>query len=265
MSGRNPRVQRVRRLARRRRDRAAERAFVVEGPHAVAAALDAGVALDEVLYEAGADDALVARARAAGVAVFELEPGTLAKVSDAVTPQPVVAVAPWCDADVDAVVKAAIAGGDPRHVVVLHDVRDPGNVGTLLRTAEASGAAGLIVSGQSVDVFSPKCVRSSAGALFHLPVAVVDDGAVLVGHLREAGLRVIGADAGAPTSYDQCALLGAVALFLGNEAAGLPPDLLAAMDGLVSIPIDGRAESLNVAAAGAVLCFEAARQRRTHP
>lgn len=224
--------------------------------------------LDEVLYEAGADEGLLARALAAGVAVLELEAGTLAKVTDAVTPQPVVAVAPWCDAEVDAVVHAAVGdAAGPRHVVVLHDVRDPGNVGTLLRTAEASGAAGVIVSGQSVDVFSPKCVRSSAGALFHLPVAVAvatNDGVALVEQLQAAGLRVIGAEGSALDPYDECPLDGAVALFLGNEAAGLPPDLLAAMDGAVSIPIAGRAESLNVAAAGAVLCFEAARQRRAH-
>lgn len=263
LSARNPRVQRARRLARRRRERTAERAFVLEGPHVVGAALDAGLALDEVFVEAGVDAALVERARAAGSPVHQLEPGTLARVTDAVSPQPVLAVAPWCDADLSVVIAAADPQGErPRPVVVLHDLRDPGNVGTLLRTAEASGAGGVVVSGHSADVFNPKCVRASVGALFHLPVALVDDGVAVLGELHDAGMTVVGTDAAAPSAYDRHDLTGALALVLGNEAAGLPPDVSAAVDQVVSIPIDGRAESLNVAAAGAVLCFEAARQRR---
>ena len=233
---------------------------MLEGPHVVASALDAGIEVEELFFEAGADQALVARARQAGIAVHELERGTLARITDAVSPQPVLAVAPWCTADLDAVVGG---GADLRRpVVVLHELRDPGNVGTLLRTAEASGAAGVVICGQSADIFNPKCVRASAGALFNLPVAVVGDGHEAVSRLRDAGLRIVGTDAAATMAYDRCDLAGAVALLLGNEASGLPPDLLAVVDELVSIPIEGRAESLNVAAAGAVLCFEAARRRR---
>ena len=262
LAARNPRVQRVRRLARRRRERVDERAFVLEGPHVVEAALAAGIELEAVFHEAAAVD-LADRARALGVAVHELEPGTLARVTDAVTPQPVIAVAPWCDAPLGAVLGAACPDrGAVRPVVVLLDVRDPGNAGTLLRTAEASGAAGVVVAGQSVDVFNPKCVRASAGALFHLPVALVGDVASALAALHEGGLRTIGTAADGPIDYDHCDLTGPVALLLGNEAAGLPAGVQAAVDQVVAIPIEGRAESLNVAAAGAVLCFEAARQRR---
>lgn len=263
LAARNPRVQRVRRLARRRRERVDERAFVLEGPHVVEAALEAGIELEAVFHEVGADAALMDRARASGVDVHELEPGTLARVTDAVTPQPVLAVAPWCDVPLEAVLAAAAPGdGLARPLVVLLEVRDPGNAGTLLRTAEASGAAGVVVAGQSVDVFNPKCVRASAGALFHLPVALVADVTSALTTLHEAGLRTIGTAADGPVDYDRCDLTGPVALLLGNEAAGLPAGVQAAADQVVSIPIEGRAESLNVAAAGAVLCFEAARQRR---
>lgn len=263
LAARNPRVQRVRRLARRHRERVDERAFVLEGPHVVEAALAAGIELEAVFHEADAAVDLADRARALGVAVHELEPGTLARITDAVTPQPVVAVAPWCDSPLDAVLGAARPDdGEPRPVVVLVDVRDPGNAGTLLRTAEASGAAGVVVAGQSVDVFNPKCVRASAGALFHLPVALVADVTAALTTLRSGGLRTVGTAADAALAYDHCYLTGPVALLLGNEAAGLPAEVLAEVDQVVAIPIEGRAESLNVAAAGAVLCFEAARQRR---
>lgn len=259
-------MQRVRRLARRRRDRAGERAFLVEGPHAVAAALDAGATLDDLLYEPAPDhDAevaeLVERARSAGVAVAALVPGTLARVTDAVTPQAVVAVAAWCDVPIDEVVAGATApGAGP--VVVLHDVRDPGNVGTLVRTAEAAGASGVVVAGTSADVFGPKAVRSSAGAVFHVRLTVAPEPSAALESLTTAGTRVIATAADAPTRHEDADLTGPIALVLGNEAEGLPDEVLVRVDERVAIPIEGRAESLNVAAAGAVLCFEAARQRR---
>ncbi|MCB1004878.1 MAG: RNA methyltransferase [Acidimicrobiales bacterium] len=232
---------------------------MLEGPHVVAAALEAGLAVDEVFHEHGADPAVLERARGRAVPVHELEPGTLARISDAVSPQPVLAVAPWCDVALDRI--AAEAGERP--VVVLHELADPGNVGTLVRTAEAAGAAGVVVSGRAADVFGPKAVRASAGALFHVPVAVAPAVDEVVARLRSAGLRLLGTAADAATPYDREPLTGPLALFLGNEADGLPAPVRAALDRTVAVPIDGRAESLNVAAAGAVLCFEAARQRRS--
>ena len=237
----------------------------MEGPHALAAALDAGAELVDVLHEpvddGGEVAGLVARAAAAGVPTAELAPGTIARVADAVTPQPVVAVARWCDVGLDELVAAAVApGAGP--VLVLDDVRDPGNVGTLLRTAEASGAAGVVVAGESTDVFGPKAVRSSAGAVFHVPVTVAPEVTAALDALAAGGLRLLGADADAATTHDDADMTGPVALVLGNEGAGLSDAVRARIDERVAIPIEGRAESLNVAAAGAVLCFEAARQRR---
>ncbi len=232
----------------------------------MAAALDAGAILEDLLVEPGGDvdpelDGLVARARAAGVPTAELEPGTLARVTDAVTPQPVVAVARWCDVALDEVAAAAARpGAGP--VLVLHDVRDPGNVGTLVRTAEAAGAGAVVVAGTSADLFGPKAVRSSAGAVFHVPLVVAPDGDDALDALAAAGLRLVGTAADAATAHDEADLTGPLALVLGNEADGLPPAVLERVDERVAIPIEGRAESLNVAAAGAVLCFEAARQRR---
>ena len=234
---------------------------MLEGPHAVSAALDAGATVDEVFFEAGADEALLVRSRAAGAHVAELAPGSLARVSDAVSPQPVMGVAPMCDVGLSTLIDGARRAAS-RPLVVLHGVGDPGNVGALLRSAEASGAVGVIVSGQGVDVFNPKCVRASAGAIFHIPIAVGGDGVAVMAELQAAERRCIATDASAALAYDTINLAHGVAIFLGNEAGGLPPDVVGAADEVVSVPIEGRSESLNVAAAGAVICFEAARQRR---
>ncbi len=141
-------------------------------------------------------------------------------------------------------------------VVVAAGLADPGNVGTILRSAEAAGADAVVLTAGAVDVFNPKVVRASAGALFRVPVAVD----VAAGALGDLGVALLGTVATGGVPYDEAPLDGACALVLGNEAHGLPPGL--ALDGLVSIPHAGRAESLNVAMAATVLCFEAARRRR---
>ncbi len=141
-------------------------------------------------------------------------------------------------------------------VVVAAGVADPGNLGTILRTAEAAGADAVVLTPDTVDVTNPKVVRASAGALFHVPV--VDQ--VELGEVRVHGLRLLGTAAGGATSYAEADLTGRIAIAVGNEAHGLPDD--APVDGWISIPHAGRAESLNAAMAAAVICFEAARQRR---
>ena len=202
------------------------------------------------------DRALLDRVRSAGVPVHDLEDGALAKVADTVTPQGVMAVTARRPAALDSV----LAAGPP--VLVLVDVQDPGNVGTLLRTAEASGTAGAVVAGSSADPFGPKAVRASAGAVFHLPIAIEAQVGPVLETLRSDGMRIIATDAQSDTSVTGCDLTGAVAIVLGNEGAGLDPAVLGACDAVAAVPIEGRAESLNVAAAGAVVLFEARRQRQ---
>jgi TrmH family RNA methyltransferase len=136
-------------------------------------------------------------------------------------------------------------------VVVLAGVSDPGNAGTVIRSAAAAGAAGVLVTPGSVDPTNPKVVRASAGALFALPVATVED-------LSTLGLTTVGAVAGG-LSPDEVDLSGPVALVLGGEAAGLPEDEL--FDTEVALPLGGGVESLNVAMAATVLLYEARRQR----
>jgi len=254
---RHKRVQRVRRLLAQPAYRRAERAFVVEGAKLVGEALRAGVAVEGV-YVAGPalDDPVVRRAQAAGVRVFGMGPGVIERVADTVTAQPVMAVAPMVDVPLDAVSGATL-------VVVCADVRDPGNLGTVLRSAEASGAGAVICCEGTVDVYNPKCVRASAGSVFHVEIVAGGEVLEVLEQVGAWGLRRLGTAAGGGDAYPSVDFTVPTAIVLGNEAHGLPEAVRGALDGLVTIPMVGRAESLNVGMAAAVLCFEAARQRHS--
>jgi TrmH family RNA methyltransferase len=229
---------------------------VAEGTELVRTALLAGVLPESLYLDTGASasgDEVADEVAARGVRVFELAPGVLAKVSDTVTPQPVVAVFPMVH------VPLAEFPSDGL-VVVLADVRDPGNAGTMVRTADAAGASGVVCTADTVDLYNPKTVRSTAGSLFHLPVAVDPDAGTVLGTLRARGFRCVGSVAHDGEDYDRTDWRRPTAVVFGNEAGGLPEGL--ELDGLVGIPMAGQAESLNVAIACGVLCFEALRQRR---
>jgi RNA methyltransferase, TrmH family len=180
----------------------------------------------------------------------------MAALSDAVTPPGLVAVCTLLDVALDDVL-----AGSPRLVAVCADVRDPGNAGTVVRTADAAGADAVVLAGDAVDLHNPKTVRASAGSAFTLPVAVERDPAAVVRRLQDAGLAVLATTGGGDLDLFAAdeVLAGPVAWLLGNEASGLPDDLLALADHRVSIPLRGRAESLNLATAAAVCLYASAR------
>jgi RNA methyltransferase, TrmH family len=252
-------VRRLRALLRDPRARADEDAFVLEGPRVVAGALDRGAEIEVVYLGPGARRAfapLVGRAVASGVTATDVREGVIEKVATTQSPQPVLGIARRRGQSVGSL---AATG----HVVVTVDVSDPGNLGTIMRSAEASGADGLVATGEnSVDVHHPKVVRSSAGAIFGLAVAECADASSALAELGVAGRRRLGARVGEGDAYDQMDLAVPCALVVGNEARGIPAALADRIDATVCIPMSGAAESLNVAMAATVLCFEAARQRR---
>ena len=154
----------------------------------------------------------------------------------------------------------------PRLAAVLASVRDPGNAGTVLRTADAAGAQAVIFSDASVDPYNGKCVRASAGSLFHVPLVAGVRPDRAVSALRAAGLRVLAADARGGRTLDELTpaeLAAPTAWIFGNEAWGMPSELLALADESVAVPIYGRAESLNLATAAAVCLYACARAQRT--
>jgi TrmH family RNA methyltransferase len=273
------RVKAARQLAKRAfRER--ERLFLAEGPQAVREALAAADVLTELFVTSQGQarhPELAALAASQGAPVHEIGGELMAELAQTITPQGLLGVCRFVDVPL-----AGLLASPPRLAVVLANVRDPGNAGTVLRTADAAGAGGVIFAAASVDPYNSKCVRASAGSLFHLPVvklAAGGDGgssprAGTAGHeldaalagLRAAGLRILAADGSATRLLDAAGgpdLTRPTAWLFGNEAWGLPDSLLALADEVVAVPIYGRAESLNLAAAAAVCLYASARQLRT--
>jgi RNA methyltransferase, TrmH family len=191
----------------------------------------------------------------AGVRAFPLAEGVMERVADTTNPQSLCAIARFCDVDLDTAAQSD-------SVLVCLDVRDPGNLGSTLRSADAAGIGAVVCAGGTVDLYNPKTVRASAGSLFRVPVAQCEDEDEALARLRGAGLRLIGTSGTAVNDYAAVTFPDRVAVVMGNEANGLSPTQEAAMDELISIPMRAGAESLNVAMAATVLCFELARRRR---
>jgi TrmH family RNA methyltransferase len=258
-STRHPRVQAVRRL-NRRSARAAERRFVVEGPQAVREALRYDGLLE--LFFTDPDDPLVLEAAAQGVVLGQVDQTVLGALAETVTPQGLVGVAPLRDVPLD----EALAG-TPRLVVVLHEVNDPGNAGTVIRTADAAGADAVVLTAGSVDPHNGKCVRATAGSLWHLPVVSGAPAADVMAALRRTGLQVLATTGGGAADLDDLLDAGTLAAptawLFGTEAHGLPDDLVAQADRAVRVPLHGAAESLNLASAAAVCLYASARAQRS--
>ncbi|GAB3622243.1 RNA methyltransferase [Mariniluteicoccus endophyticus] len=237
--------------------------FLAEGPQAVREALAYGD-VTEIWYVVGNDRVteLVDAGRRAGVRTFGVSSAELDSMSDTVTPQGVVAICRHVDVELDAIPR------DARLVVVCAQVRDPGNAGTVIRCADAFGADAVILSEGSVELHNPKVVRSSVGSIFHLPVVVGADLENTLADLRDRGMLVLAADGGGTRDLDAMLddgdLNRPVVWVMGNEAWGLPPEHAVLADEVVSVPLHGKAESLNLATAAAV-CLHATAfaQRRT--
>jgi RNA methyltransferase, TrmH family len=268
-SVRSPKVKAARQLAKRAL-RLRARSFLAEGPQAVGEALAHGGVVSELFITAAARTRhaeLADEATRQGVPVQAVSGEVMAGLAQTITPQGVLAVCRYVDIPLRRLAAAA-----PRLVVILASVRDPGNAGTVLRTADAAGADGVIFTDASVDPYNSKCVRATAGSLFHLPLAVDAPAAEAVSEMRGAGLRILAADGRAGRSLDDAGPGGPgdpggplgrpTAWLFGNEAWGLPADVLALADDVVAVPIYGKAESLNLAAAAAVCLYASARAAR---
>jgi TrmH family RNA methyltransferase len=259
----SPRLRAARRLTKRA-FRQHDRAFLVEGPQAVAEAFRCSAGLTDLFVTGPARTRhgdLVTAIAEAGVPVHAVSGEVMGELAQTVTPQGLLAVCGFVDVALTAVTRAA-----PSLVALLANVRDPGNAGTVLRTADAAGADAVVFADASVDPYNGKCVRASAGSLFHLPVVAGARLEDAVATLREAGLRILAADGRAGRGLDeedvQERLAEPTAWMFGNEAWGLPPGLVALADEPVAVPVYGKAESLNLAAAAAVCLYASARAQR---
>ena len=262
-SSANPLIKRVRLLGERRHRRR-EGAFVVRGVQPVWQAVEAGADI-EVLIVApsllrGPAVAMVAEQAELGVPVARLSGELFGRIAERDGPAGLAAIVRTRLAGLD-----ELAVGEGSVFVALHEVGNPGNLGTIIRTADAAGAAGVILLGASTDPFDPAAVKASMGAVFGVPIAAAGSTEELLAWCRAHGIAVAvtsGSEATAYGTFWDTALPSPLVILLGSEGAGLPADLLAAGDLRLRIPMRGSAESLNLAVAAGILLYEAWRQGR---
>lgn len=259
----NTRVKNVRKLVRRA-FRAEHRQFLADGPKTVEAALGVPGCVVEIFATTQAteqDPSLRDLATSHEIDWSLVDDRAMSSLSDAVNPQGVLAVCRFVDRPVEHVLD-----GTPGLVAICADVRDPGNAGTVIRTADAAGADAVLLAGNSVDAYNPKTVRATVGSLFNVALATVPDPAEAVRRAKEAGLMVLAADGAGEVDLDTAADEGLLsrptAWLFGNEAWGLPQELARLADHRVAIPIHGKAESLNLSTAAAICLYASARARR---
>ena len=251
---RAPKVARARRLLKRG-FRESDGAFLAEGPQACREGALAGKVTQLFLTQEALDryPEIVATVENSGAEITLCNSTVIEQFSSTVTPQGMTAVVRMWDQNPDAIFHASA-----KLVVALTAVRDPGNAGSVIRVADAAGADGVIMSSDSVDLFNPKVVRSSVGSLFHLPIAIGQNLAETISTARSNGMQVLAADSGGISLYGDANLAKPTLWIFGNEAWGIPKEVLELVDHVVSIPIYGQAESLNLATASALCLYASA-------
>lgn len=257
-SATNPLVKRLRLLVADRRYRRREGAFVVEGRQPVWRAVEAGWEIEVLvvapeLLDAPAAAAMVAGCEAAGIPVARMSAELFDRLSDRDGPSGLAAVVRSRTTDLTGLPTGAL-------FVALHDVGNPGNLGTVIRTADAVGAAGVVLLGNTADPFAPAAVKASMGSLFAVPVAHEPDIDAFFAWATARGVRVLAASGRAELVHWDAGWDPPVGLLLGSEGAGLPDAVLDRADAVVRIPMTGTAESLNLAVAAGVLLYEAGRR-----
>lgn len=268
-STRNPRIVDVKKLDHRKHRQRQDR-FLVEGLQLLALAVEMQAKIPgkfiprdifycAELFTGDMAPRLLAQLTEAGGTPVPVTEHVLNAISDRDTSQGLavtfqVSKVEW---PIEALLAAIKPGKTPKLVLILDKLQDPGNLGTLIRTADAVGATAIFLLEPCVDAFDPKTVRGTMGSVFTVPLARAQNSAELLPRLAKLGYRLVGADAPrGETVWDSPALSGSVGLVLGNEARGLSPELHAQLTGLVSLPLLGHAESLNVSVAGGVLMYE---------
>lgn len=255
----NPRIKALVRL-RTRRERDTTGTFLVEGYRELTRALDAGVRIETLytcdeLYLGGNEPALVARVASDGSEIVPVAPEPFAKASYRDRPEGLVAVARQFDTSLD-----RIDLDDDPLLLVVEAIEKPGNLGTMLRTADAAGVRGVVVTDPTTDPFNPNVVRASLGTLFTVPVAVTDTPAAIA-HLARHGVTTFATTPDATLPHSAADLTGPVAIVVGSEQYGLSDTWLTGADERIVIPMPGSVDSLNAAMAAGIVIFEALRQR----
>ena len=266
-STQNNQIKNIIALNKKARERKAQRLFVVEGIRAVAEV--PGQLLHAVYYvegfsasEEGAAFIADIKTKAPSVQIEEVAKSVFGSMCDTVTPQGVLALVKMQDFTLSDVLGE---GGDkPALIVILESLQDPGNMGTIIRTAEGAGATGIIMNSTTVDIYSPKVVRSTMGSIFRVPHVVVSDLGETIEQLKsQNGVAVYAAHLKGEKFHDQFDYNGPTAFMIGNEGNGLTDEMAGHASSYLRIPMEGQLESLNASVAASILMYETQRQRRS--
>ena len=260
-SASNSRVRRLVLLRQKAKERRQSQSFVIEGERLV---LDAPTEqLEEVYITRAALDRVGERIKPLEGKLILLSEDAMAKAADTISPQGILAVARQPQYILqDLLGNRALQGGrKPPLLLILEDIQDPGNLGTMFRTAEAAGVTGILMSRGTVDVFNPKTVRSTMSSVFRMPFVVTEDFHGALRGLQEKGIRLYAACLQESCSYDRETYLGPCGFLIGNEGNGLTEETIRLADARIHIPMEGSIESLNAAMSAGILMYEALRQR----
>lgn len=258
----NAKIKRIVQLRKKKKARDAEGVFLIEGIRMfreIPEKLLQEIYISESCEEKEGKE-IRRRASACGIRPELVSDGVFSHLSDTQTPQGILCVVRQLSYSLEEVADAPCP-----HMLVLDRLQDPGNVGTILRTAEGAGVTGILLDGECADIYNPKTIRSTMGSIFRMPFYYIQDLEEGIRYLKKRGICTYAAHLEGKRAYDEEDYRKPCAFLIGNEGNGLRPEIADLADTYIRIPMAGEVESLNAAIASAVLMFEAGRQRRSRP
>lgn len=258
-SNQNPVIKEVKSL-KARKSREEKQRFFIEGIRIIDEALKERVAIESILlsdrlYETKGGEEILSRIRCENYETYHLPDKLFQEISDTENPQGIMAVVKMRRQKLEEMIE----GGD--FFLILDSLQDPGNMGTIVRTADAAGVSGIIISRGCVDIYNPKVLRSTMGSVFHVPFCFSENLQDTILALKAKGLKVFAAHLNGDSNYFEINMKNSTAIIIGNEANGICKEVAEQADTLVKIPMPGKSESLNASVAASILMYEVVRQR----
>ncbi len=254
----NPQIKNLIQLQTKPKERQEQKAFVVEGIKMFEEAKAGGHLVKAYISEKLYEEKISLQPDYFISSSYELVTEQVMKAaSDTLSPQGILAVVKKQEYSIEELIRK-----DDINLVLLEDIRDPGNLGTIIRTAEGAGVTGIILSQASVDLYNPKVIRSTMGAIYRMPIVYAEDFPETLRVIKAAGISVYAAHLKAASEYDTISYPAKTAILIGNEARGLSEEAAGLSTNNIIIPMEGKVESLNAGVAASILMYEIYRQKR---
>lgn len=254
----NSQIKNLIQLQKKSKARNEQGAFVIEGIKMFEESRDGGYLIKAYVSESFYQEKMNEEPRYfEGFSHEIVLDSVLKEAADTLTPQGIMAIVKKPEYNFERMISDTNA-----NLVLLEDLRDPGNLGTIVRTAEGAGVTGIILSKTSVDMYNPKVIRSTMGAIYRMPFIYVDDFTEAINQIKKRSVKIYAAHLSATKNYDEVDFIDKTAILIGNEANGLSDEISNLADKYIKIPMEGNVESLNAAIAAAILMYEVYRQRR---